>query len=274
MLDLGDPRFLRVLDGTPPELGALLSYGLAGMAARLLSRDWPADARLPRSEVTLLAPLPRPPLILGVAHNYHDAVAERGMAPPSEPVVFEKADYSVIGPDEPIVLPPSIGGVTYEGELAVVLGRSAHDVPSVSAMEYVAGYMAFNDVSASELIRSSGSLERGKNFRTFGPLGPCLVTADEVPEPHALSLITTVDGRRVQDSNTAQLICGVADLVSRLSHVRRLPVGTIIATGTPAGVAPLQSPPTWLTPGSMVTISLENVGELTNPVVQGECAYE
>lgn len=269
ILDLGHPGFQRVLDGTPPDLGALLARGLAGIVDRLLSCAWPDGARLARHAVTSLAPLPRPSLILGVAHNYHDAMAERGIAPPPEPVVFEKAAGTVIGPGEAIVLPPDIGGVTYEAELAVVLGRSARNRSPAGAMECVAGYTVFNDVSASEIIRRTGSLERGKNFRTFGPLGPCLVSADEVPEPEALAVTATVGGRRVQDSSTAQLICGVADLISRLSHARPLPVGTVIATGTPAGVAALQSPPAWLTPGSTVTVAVEGIGALTNPVVQG-----
>nr|WP_274425091.1 fumarylacetoacetate hydrolase family protein [Chelativorans sp. YIM 93263] len=234
--------------------------------------DVEAGARLPLAEVSLLAPLPNPPRIVGAAHNYRCALRERGLPLPDAPVLFEKLPTSVIGPDVPVVLPEGAGGVTYEAELAVVIGQRAEKVAPETALEHVAGYTLFNDVSASEVIKADGHFERGKNFRTFGPMGPWLATPEEVDLATGPRLTLSIDGEMRQDGSTADLVFGIAELISLLSYETPLASGTVIATGTPAGVAPVQTPPTWLKPGTVMTVAMEGFGQLSNPV-ESEAAF-
>lgn len=226
------------------------------------------EAGLRLSQVELLAPLAAPARIFALAFNYRDAVAERGMSPPAQPVLFMKQPSTVVGPGAAIALPPDIGGVTYEVELAAVIGVRAHQVSRQDALAHVAGYMVFNDISASEMIRRDGSFERGKNLPTFGPFGPFFATADEIGDPHRLRLTLDVDGDRLQDGTTAEMLFGVADLIAILSKDRALEPGDIIATGTPAGVAGMHKPPAWLKPGSRVAASVEGLGTLANRIVE------
>jgi 2,4-didehydro-3-deoxy-L-rhamnonate hydrolase len=175
----------------------------------------------------------------------------------------------VIGPDEAIVLPAGIGGVTYEAELAAVIGRRSSGVSESDALEYVAAYGIFNDVSASDMIKRDGHFDRGKNLPTFGPFGPYLLSADEIENPQALKVGLSVDGKVLQDGSTRDMRFGVAALISYLSRRQPLEPGDIIATGTPAGVAAMHKPPAWLKAGSSVRVSVESLGYLTNPVVEG-----
>ncbi len=267
ILDLGHPSIAACLAGTAPDLRAMIEAGLPEIVARIGALGSVAtSATLALDAVTLLAPLPDPPRIIGAAHNYRCALAERGMSPPDAPILFEKHAATVIGPGATVILPAGAGGVTYEAELAVVIGTRADRIGPEVAMQHVAGYTLFNDVSASEVIRADGGFERGKNFATFGPMGPWLTTPDEVDPVAGHRVTLEVDGALRQDGTTADLLFGVAELISGLSFDAPLAPGTVIATGTPAGVAPVQTPPTWLEPGTVMTVAIEGLGRLSNPV--------
>lgn len=271
VIDLGHPFYAGCLAGMPPDLLAMVEQGLSSIAQRIGTLNGgPDESRLKLSDVTLLAPIMRPPRIVGAAHNYRCALMERGMEPPSAPVFFEKHPETVVGPGAPVILPHGAGGVTYEAELAVVIDRHADKVSEANAMSYVAGYTLFNDVSASEVIKSDGAFDRGKNFPTFGPMGPWLATPDELDPIAGARVTMEVDGMLRQDGTTADLLFGVAQMISRLSHQRPLAPGTVIATGTPAGVAPVQNPPTWLVSGTEMTVEIEGLGRLTNPIQNEE----
>jgi 2-keto-4-pentenoate hydratase/2-oxohepta-3-ene-1,7-dioic acid hydratase in catechol pathway len=191
------------------------------------------------------------------------------MAPPANPVLFMKAPHTVISTNDAIVLPPGIGGVTYEAELAAVIGSVAENVSQGRALDHVAAYGCLNDISASEVIKADGHFDRGKNFATFCPFGPYLASSDEIPDPHALKVSLQIDGRQLQQGSTRDMLFGVADLISYLSHRQPLLPGDVIATGTPAGVAVSHKPPAWLKPGTVVEMEVEGLGRLRNPVVEG-----
>ena len=172
IVDLAHPSMRRALLGTPPRMQALIEAGLPDLVASIGAHGLMEAAKLPRDAVTLMAPLPEPRNIFGIAHNYRDALAERGMPPPDKPVLFMKAPRTITGPGQPIVLPAGIGGVTYEAELAAVIGSRADKVGKDRALDHVVAYGCFNDISASEIIKADGHFDRGKNFPTFGPFWP------------------------------------------------------------------------------------------------------
>jgi 2,4-didehydro-3-deoxy-L-rhamnonate hydrolase len=269
IVDLAHASMRESLGGTAPQMQALIEAGLPKVVEHIRMHGLAAAARLSRDAVTLMAPLPAPRRIFGIAHNYRDALAERGMAPPEKPVLFMKAPRTIIGPEQPIVLPARIGGVTYEAELAAVIGTRTENVSKERALDHVVAYGCFNDVSASEIIKADGHFDRGKNYPTFGPFGPYLASRDEVPDPHALTVTLQVDGRTLQSGSTANMLFDVADLVSYLSRQQALEPGDIIATGTPAGVAGLHKPPAWLRPGSTVEVEVQGLGRLQNPIIEG-----
>jgi 2,4-didehydro-3-deoxy-L-rhamnonate hydrolase len=269
VVDLAHPSMRAALRGTAPQMPALIETGLAGAVVRIGAHGLAEDAKLAVSAVTLTAPLPQPRRIFGIAHNYRDALAERGMAPPDKPVLFMKAPRTIIGTGQKVVLPAGIGGVTYEAELAAVIGTRADKVSKERALDHVVAYGCFNDISASEIIKADGHFDRGKNFATFGPFGPYLASRDEVKDPHALTVSLKVDGRTLQSGSTRDMLFDVADLVSYLSALQVLEPGDIIATGTPAGVAGLHKPPAWLRPGSTVEVEVEGLGRLHNPIIEG-----
>lgn len=219
-----------------------------------------------RKSLRLGAPLPRPGKILCLGLNYRDHVAEAGQQIPEIPVIFTKAPGCVIGPGDPILLPKVSDQVDYEIEFAFVMGRRAKDVPDARALEYVAGYTIFHDVSARDYQLSTSQWYIGKTFDTFGPMGPYLVTRDEVPDPHALDLELRLNGRIMQSSNTRNLVFGVARLVAYLSSVMTLEPGDVIATGTPGGVGIYLKPPRYLQPGDVCALAIEKLGVLENPV--------
>jgi 2-keto-4-pentenoate hydratase/2-oxohepta-3-ene-1,7-dioic acid hydratase in catechol pathway len=266
ILDLADDRMAGVIEG-PPFLAGLLAQDISEVARRIAAAR-SETGWLATSEARLLAPLPQPPRIIAAAHNYRDALAERGLPLPDAPNLFLKSPASVIGPGEAVRLPPGIGGVTWEAELAVVIGRPVPEIPAVEARDYIAGYFVFNDVSASEIIRADGNFERGKNFPTFAPCGPWFVTADEIPDPQTLRVRFTLNGETMQDSTTAQMLFGIADLISRLSKTHGLGCGDVIATGTPAGVGAARKPPRWIAGGDTMVAEVEGLGQLVNPVVE------
>jgi len=256
---------------TPASVQALVDEGLERWSKRLGDANFEPDAMLELSEVQLLAPIPRPGKVVGAAFNFTDALAERGMAHPAEPVTFVRSGSTVIGPDAPILLPPDVGNVGYEAELAAVIGKRALRVSRESAMHYVAGYMAHNDVSGSDLIKADGgNFVRGKNLPASSPFGPWLLTADEMPDPYGVAIRLDIDGRLLQNGSTRTMLFDIAQLISYISHRMPLEPGDIIAAGTPAGVAAMHKPAAWLAPGATVTIEVERLGRLVNPVQPGE----
>lgn len=217
----------------------------------------------------LLAPV-EPANILCIGLNYREHAAESGAKIPSYPVLFMKPNTALNHPGDPIRLPACQvdSEVDYECELAVVIGRTCRDVAEAEALGYVLGYTAANDVSARtwQIQRGGGQFVRGKGFDTFCPLGPALVTADEIPDPQALRLKTLLNGKTMQDHTTADMVFPVARLISFLSQDTTLVPGTVILTGTPQGVGFARKPPVWLQPGDEVVIEIEKIGRLVNPV--------
>jgi 2-keto-4-pentenoate hydratase/2-oxohepta-3-ene-1,7-dioic acid hydratase in catechol pathway len=221
-----------------------------------------------------LAPV-QPAAILGMGLNYRQHAAESGMPVPGWPVVFVKTNNSLQHPDAPIVIPRHLPSekVDYECELAVVIGRTCRNVSRDEALDYVLGYTCANDVSARDwqLENGSGQWCRGKMFDTFAPLGPCLVTADELPDPHGLRMRTLLNGEVMQDWRTDDMIFDVPDIIAFLSGSTTLLPGTVILTGTPQGVGMARKPPRWLREGDTVVVEIEGIGRLSNPVVNEMC---
>jgi 2-keto-4-pentenoate hydratase/2-oxohepta-3-ene-1,7-dioic acid hydratase in catechol pathway len=221
-------------------------------------------------EVIFLAPIPRPPKILAIGLNYRshiDEVAGTGLRPTELPFFFSKLPSAVVGPDEPVVLPALSQEVDYEIELAFVVGKRAKHVLLQKAMGYVAGYTIFNDISARDIQLVDSQITLGKNFDSFAPMGPYLVTADEIPDPHSLALTLRLNGVVMQHDNTRNLIHRIPEMLSFLSKVMTLEPGTVVATGTPSGVGFQREPPTFLQPGDVMTLEIEGLGVLENPVV-------
>jgi 2-keto-4-pentenoate hydratase/2-oxohepta-3-ene-1,7-dioic acid hydratase in catechol pathway len=217
-----------------------------------------------------LAPV-APVNLIGIGLNYRRHAEESGAKIPERPIVFIKLTNSLQNPGDPIELPPSSQEVDYECELAVVIGKSCKNVPPKKSLDYVLGYTCANDVSARDWQLKWGGNQwcRGKSFDTFSPLGPVLVTPDEIPDPNQLKIQTILNGDIVQDWNTNDMIFDVPALISFLSQSSTLVPGTVILTGTPHGVGMAAKPPRYLRPGDTVSISLEKIGTLTNPVVAG-----
>jgi 2-keto-4-pentenoate hydratase/2-oxohepta-3-ene-1,7-dioic acid hydratase in catechol pathway len=254
-------------DTAPPSLASLLQRGPAAIArARAAAEAAPAAARRPLASVRLLSPLPRPSKVVCVGLNYRDHAEETGQPIPKVPIFFTKAVTSVIGPGAPIVLPLDSEQVDYEAELAVVIGARCRRVSRDAARDAIAGYTIMNDVSARDWQFRTSQWFIGKTFDTFAPMGPAVVTGDEVGDPHVLDVSLRLNGTEMQRSNTRHLIFGVPDLIVELSRVMTLEPGDVIATGTPGGVGFIRKPPVFLKPGDRVEISIARVGTLTNPV--------
>jgi 2-keto-4-pentenoate hydratase/2-oxohepta-3-ene-1,7-dioic acid hydratase in catechol pathway len=221
---------------------------------------------IPLTSVRMLASVPRPGKIVGVGLNYRDHAAEAGQPLPDEPVLFGMSSNSVIGPGEAIEIPPAASEVDFEAELGVVIGRAAHRVSVGEALGHVAGYVCVNDVTARDLQFQGGQWFRGKSVDTFLPVGPWMSTADEIRDPQALRIRCMVNDEVMQDSTTSEMVFGVAELISYVTQTITLHPGDIIATGTPAGVGFTRQPPRFLRPGDQVTVEIEDIGALTNPV--------
>lgn len=228
-----------------------------------------AGEPIPLAEVRVLAPVPRPEKIVCIGLNYRDHAIETGQALPEQPILFAKWANSVIGPGTAIEIPPETSQADYEAELGVVIGRRARNVSEGQALDHVAGYTCCNDVSARDLQMAVSQWTRGKAIDTFLPMGPVLVTVDEIPDPQQLAIRCLVNGEERQSSTTSQMIFGVAELVAYLSRTMTLEPGDVIATGTPPGVGMALDPPRWLKPGDEVTVEIEGIGALVNPVVAG-----
>lgn len=233
-----------------------------------LSSASPLRAPISLDECALLSPVKEPQKVLAIGLNYADHARESGIDPPTAPVLFVKTSNSVIGPGESIrwFLKDS-QQVDFEAELAVIIGRRARAVRTEEALSYVLGYTCCNDVSARDAQFADGQWIRGKSFDTFCPIGPWVVTADEIEDPQSLGIRCIVDGQLMQDSNTAEMIFGVSELISYLSQVMTLEPGDVIATGTPFGVGFARTPPIYLENGNVVEVEIDRIGTLTNPVV-------
>lgn len=239
------------------------------LVAYLATGDASDGVPVPLAEVRLLAPVPRPGKVVGIGLNYRDHAAESGQPIPEAPILFPKFANSVIGPGAPIVIPQETEQPDYEAELGVVIGRTAYRVTEVDALAHVAGYTCVNDVSARDLQFESSQWMLGKAIDTFLPCGPWLVTTDEIPDPQALAIRLTLNGEELQSSSTAQMVFGVAELVASLSRTMTLAPGDLIPTGTPPGVGFARKPPVWLRDGDEVSVEVERIGTLTNPVRAG-----
>jgi 2,4-didehydro-3-deoxy-L-rhamnonate hydrolase len=216
-----------------------------------------------------MLPIERPGKIVCVGLNYRDHAEEQGVELPEEPLLFAKWSTALVGPGDPIVIPPAVTMCDYEAELGVVIGSRVKDVSKENALEAVRGYLCANDVTARDLQFGDGQWTRGKSPDTFCPVGPALVPAAEVRDPHDLWIRATVSGEVLQDSTTANLIFGVDEVISHVSKTATLEPGDLILTGTPAGVGVFRTPRRLLEPGDEVTIEIEGLGALTNPVVAG-----
>ena len=219
----------------------------------------------------LLAPI-QPPLILAIGLNFREHAHETRQPIPDFPVLFMKNPWCTQNPGDPIAIPTHLPStkVDYEAELVVILGKTCKNATRENALDHVLGYTCGNDVTARDWQKSFGGNQwcRGKSFDTFAPLGPCLVTRDEIPDPQRLTLRAVVNGETRQCSNTADHIFSVIDLIVFLSGSTTLPAGTAIFTGTPSGAGFARTPPVYLAPGDTVTIAIDGIGELTNPVIR------
>src|SRR5437660_723941 len=264
-----------VQDRIVPLAGAgfpdMLAVLRGGAPARAKIENWiynpPADAVASLDSVTLLAPIPRPPKLICVGLNYRDHALESKMEIPKVPTIFAKFATAVIGPGEPIVLPKNSTQPDYEAEFAFVIGTGGRHIPAEEWEQHVFGYTLLNDVSARDFQMATSQWMMGKTFDTFAPMGPHLVSADEIADPHALDIGLRINGQTLQQSNTRQLIFKIPELIAYLSSVMTLEPGDVVSTGTPAGVGYARNPPRFLQPGDDVVISVDQIGELRNPVI-------
>jgi 2-keto-4-pentenoate hydratase/2-oxohepta-3-ene-1,7-dioic acid hydratase in catechol pathway len=215
----------------------------------------------------LLAPVPAPPRIFGIGVNYAEHAKESKTEPQKVPTVFIVLSSAVVGPGADVILPKASSKVDYEAELAVVIGKPGYQVPANQAMDHVFGYTIMNDVSARDVQRATTQWSLGKSFPTFAPMGPWVVSKDEIPDPHALAISLTIGGEKLQDSNTSLMIFKVSELIEYISGIVPLQAGDVISTGTPAGVGMGRDPQRWLKPGEEMVIEIEGIGELRNPLV-------
>jgi 2-keto-4-pentenoate hydratase/2-oxohepta-3-ene-1,7-dioic acid hydratase in catechol pathway len=251
----------------PREMAAFLAAGPRALE-RAASAARNSANRIALASVKLEAPIARPPEFLAIGLNYADHVEESRMKRPEFPMFFNKQSSCVTGPDDPIHLPRASSALDYEGELGFVIGRRCRHVPRARAHEVIAGYVIVNDVSVRDWQRRSPTMTLGKSFDTHGPVGPWIVTPDEIGDPHKLDLRTFVNGEQRQHSNTKNLIFDCFAQVETLTTVFTLMPGTIVSTGTPGGVAAAMNPPKWLKVGDTVRIEIEKIGRLENRVIE------
>lgn len=254
----------------PPTVRGLLAAGPEALAKAKRAAEKPGAARAQMKR--LLSPIPDPQKIVCVGLNYRDHAHEQNAPIPKEPVIFNKFPTTLIGPGETIVLPPVSHAVDYEAELVVVIGTGGKNIPADRAMEHVAGYTVGHDVSARDWQTGKDAKQwlLGKSFDTFAPLGPALVTKDEVPDPHALAIEFRLNGETMQSSNTSQLIFRVEQLIEYVTQVFSLTAGDLIFTGTPAGVGFARKPPVFLKDGDRCEVEIAGLGVLENRCVQAK----
>jgi 2-keto-4-pentenoate hydratase/2-oxohepta-3-ene-1,7-dioic acid hydratase in catechol pathway len=267
MIDTGDRERLAVLNSEgascpepPTDLRSVLE-----LASGPIALDGGPSSEV-EQPLSLRAPI-RPGKVVAIGLNYRDHAREAGIDIPPQPLVFAKFPSSVIGPEEPIVIDPSLTErVDWEVELGVVIGARMRNVDVDEALDHVFGYTAANDVSARDVQFGDGQWVRGKSFDTFCPLGPVVVTRDEIPDPQSLALRTRVNGETVQDSSTSEMIFGVAELLAFCSRSFTLEPGDVVLTGTPWGCGEFMEPRRSLQPGDVVEVEVESIGVLRNPV--------
>lgn len=249
----------QLLEGGADVLGAV-----AGLA------NWANAVKTPVTQVKFHAPIVDPRKIICVGLNYKDHAAESGSPIPKDPVLFSKYPTALIGHGQAIVLPKVSQEVDFEAEFVIVIGKKGRHIAKANALEYVAGYTVGHDVSARDwqLKKDGKQWMVGKTFDTFAPCGPCLVTRDEVPNPHALPIRLKLNGQVMQNSSTNQMIFGVEDLLAYISQVMTLEPGDLIYTGTPPGVGVARKPPVYMKDGDVAEVEIEGLGMLRNPVVQ------
>jgi 2-keto-4-pentenoate hydratase/2-oxohepta-3-ene-1,7-dioic acid hydratase in catechol pathway len=256
-----------VLASGPRTIADLLAGGPDGLAALKTAA---ADARIaetgrPIADAELLAPVPRPGKVVAIGRNYREHAEEEGVEPPAAPLIFSKWSSSVVGHGTEIRWDPGLTRqVDYEAELAVVIGRPARRVGVADALHHVLGYTCLNDVSARDLQFGDGQWTRGKSLDTFCPMGPVLVTADELGDAQDLAISCSVDGEVVQEARTSQMYFSVAEIVSHCSMAFTLEPGDVVATGTPSGVGVFHKPPRFLRDGNRVSVAIERIGVLEN----------
>jgi len=266
---------LRKLGRPPQDMIELLALGeryrkaLAVTVARAgeLHKKVPQGLFIPLRTAKLRAPIAHPNKITCIGLNYADHAREGGQEPPPAPIFFLKSHNTICGPGDPIKLPPNSTQVDYEAEFAVVIGKRGSRIPESDAHKYIAGYTLLHDVSARDMQFSDKQWYRGKSCDTFAPTGPWIVTPDEIPDPHNLRISLTLNGETLQDSNTSNLIFKIPFLISYLSQSVTWEVGDLISTGTPPGVGFARKPPVFLKAGDTVSVTVEGIGTLTNPVV-------
>jgi 2-keto-4-pentenoate hydratase/2-oxohepta-3-ene-1,7-dioic acid hydratase in catechol pathway len=255
----------------PATVKGILALGDAGLSAAKAAAERGAStpgAITATADAKWLAPVPNPSKIVCLGLNYKDHAIESGVEPPSEPVLFSKYPTTLTGHLNQIVLPPVSQEVDYEAELVIVVGKGGKNIARASAMEHVAGYTVGHDVSARDwqLNKPGKQWMAGKTFDTFAPMGPALVTRDEVPDPQALRIRLRLNGETMQDSSTSQLIFPVDYVIAYLSQIFTLEPGDLIFTGTPPGVGMARKPPVWLKNGDVVEVEIERLGVLRNTV--------
>ena len=266
--DGGQPRVGVVVEDViaPLECDGMLEL-IAGGEEELIRLVDGARGSVPLADVRLRAPVLNPGKIICIGLNYRDHAAESGMEIPPVPVVFAKWANALCGHGDPIRIPPITSKVDYEAELAVVIGRPGRDIPADQALDHVFGYTNLHDVSARDLqFSEGGQWTHSKALDTFAPMGPYLVTKDDVPDPGALRIRCILNGETMQDSSTSELIFPVPELIAFLSRGLTLECGDVISTGTPAGVGQSRTPPVYLRAGDEVTVEVQGLGALTNPV--------
>ena len=258
-----------------------LAPDLRGILETGKLRDVPRVKKaVPRANTRLLAPIPNPGMVLSVGMNYHEHLKEMKTPVPEKPAAFTKSVASIIGPEQPIRVPPSHPGMLdWEGELSVVIGKACHGVKAAQAMDYVAGYTIVNDVSARDwvapIFAATGIMGPihawehnllGKMFPTFCPMGPVLATKDEVPDPDNVRIVTRLNGRIMQDANTDDLVFSVPKLIEYYSQFYLFKPGDVITTGSPSGVGYGRDPKVFMKPGDVVEVEVQGIGVLRNPV--------
>lgn len=265
----------RLMAGTddaafPEDMIALLAAGEAGLqqvtAAVQFATENSADCMQPLNTIILLPPVVRPGKVVALGRNYAAHAAEGGAEPPKFPMLFHKTATSLLGAGGTIMIPPVTDKVDFEAELAVIIGRDCKNVSEDDALDYVAGYTVANDVTARDWQRRTTQFTAGKMLDTFGPLGPALVTRDEIPDPGNLRIQTRLNGQTMQDGHTSMMIFSVPFIISYISQISTLEVGDVILTGTPEGVGYARKPPVFMKAGDEITVEVENVGTLTNTV--------
>jgi len=258
--------FSQAAPSLPRDMIGLLQGGDSALAAARQAVAGATDS-LALADIRLLAPIPRPGKIICIGLNYRDHAAETGQPLPDYPIVFSKYANTVIAHGDEIVLPRVTDEVDYEAELGFVIGKRARYVTAADALAYVAGYLPINDVSARDYQTRISQWTMGKTFDTFAPMGPALVTSDEAGDAGNLDIRLTIGDEVLQNSNTRELIFGIPQLVEALSEVMTLEPGDVVSTGTPPGVGMARKPQRYMRPGDVVSITIQGLGTLTNPVV-------